>query len=185
MREKCLMSSESRDGEVLHIPPDGGRSFLVLSDLVTFKLGPQQTHGAFFLGTALVRPQGGVILHVQPTQQETFFIIEGTFEITWLRAGEPIVCNATPGSVVHIPEGVPHSYKNVGATPGRMLFFLSPAGKSAQFFEEIGVTVEDLSSPPEPVLPDLPTLLALAQKYQLELVAPPSTVGGEAAEGRG
>ena len=59
--------------------------------------------------------------------------IEGEYGIGGLGTDRPFAVRATPGSAVVVPPGVPHSYRNVGATPYRMLaVFTTPAAEAFQ-----------------------------------------------------
>lgn len=157
---------------ITHIPAGEGTTLLVITDLVTFKLRNVDTRGAFFLAEVLVQPRGGVPLHRHPAQ-ETFYIIEGEFDFSTMLGDQTSTTHATSGAVLNVPSGIAHGYVNVGTVPGRMLFFLSPAGKSEQFFEEVGTLVQDPSSPPSlPGLPPRERLAAAMRKYQVEMVLP-------------
>lgn len=157
---------------ITHIPAGEGTTLLVITDLVTFKLRNVDTRGAFFLAEVLVQPRGGVPLHRHPAQ-ETFYIIEGEFDFSTMQDGQTSTIHATTGAVLTVPSGIGHGYVNVGAAPGRMLFLLSPAGKSEQFFEEIGTPVQDPSSPPSsPAFPDRERLVAAMRRFQVEMIRP-------------
>ena len=52
---------------------------------------------------------------------------------------------AVTGSLVYVPKGNLHAYKNVGTTPGRMLVSQTPGGLHERFFEEIGQEGQDKS----------------------------------------
>ena len=84
---------------------------------------------------------------------------EGTFE-------------ASAGSFVHLPRGVIHTYKNVGATPARFLSLMVPAGLE-KFFEEVGKPGTEASAPPPFGEEDVERLLAVAPKYGVEISSPP------------
>ncbi len=77
-----------------------------------------------------------------------------------------------PGSFVHLPKGVLHSYENAGTGPARFLTLMVPAGLE-KFFEEVGKPGTDLSSPPPFKEEDIDKLLAVAPKYGVEIPPPP------------
>ena len=64
--------------------------------------------------------------------------------------------------VVFKPKGIPHTFWNQGSAPARILEIISPAGFE-KYFEELA----ELLAPGG--LPDIPRLMILAQKYDLEL----------------
>jgi hypothetical protein len=79
---------------------------------------------------------------------------------------------ASAGSFVHLPRGVIHTYKNVGATSARFLTLMVPAGLE-KFFEEVGKPGTDLSTPPPFGEEDVEKLLAVAPNYGAEIPPPP------------
>jgi quercetin dioxygenase-like cupin family protein len=152
-----------------HIKANEGRSLRVITDIGTFKLTGGDTGGAYLLMEWRVPPQGGVPMHAQ-AGQETFYIVEGSFSFRGRRpSDEHYTLLAERGDTIHVGERVPHSYKNIGNGPGRMLVLMAPAGRARQFFEEIGTPVEDAASFLAPAsLPDPATLVATLQKYQVD-----------------
>jgi len=122
---------------------------------------------------ATVPPQGGPPLHTHP-EQETFYILEGTFEIQGIRDQRLYTTQATQGSAVTIHPNAPHAYKNVGTTPGKLLALFTPATIQG-FFEEVGEAITDPSNPPTPS--NSPETIArfinIGKKYHFEVVQPP------------
>ncbi len=144
-----------------------GKSLWVLGDLYTFKLKGYETGGSFSMLEARVQPQNGPPPHVHLREDETFYILEGEF--TFLHGDSAFT--AVSGSVVHIPKGVLHTFKNVGTTWGGFIVIITPAGFE-ELFEEIGEPAIDLSSPPPFNLEVVERLLTLAPKYNLEVKLP-------------
>lgn len=95
-------------------------------------LDGKQTQGAFALVEIVGQPGDSIPPHVHHREEETFHVVEGELEIrcgghtTRLRAGDTFLA----------PRNLPHSPKFVGATPGRVLVTLVPAGFE-RFFREI------------------------------------------------
>jgi len=71
---------------------------------------------------------------------------------------------AAAESFVFAPRGIPHTFKNVGTTPARVLVIISPAGLE-RFFAERDALQKDV-----PITdPSYPTRdKALSEKYGLE-----------------
>lgn len=157
---------------ISHLTADEGRTVLVGADLVTFKLTGRQTGGKYSVFEVVTPPLSGPpALHTHPAH-ETFYIVEGEYEISSLAADGPYTITAQPGSVVHVPGGVPHNYKNVSDKPARALLVFSST-EMEQFFAELGVPVTDKTNPP--VLagpPDMERFMAICHKYQVEFVVP-------------
>ena len=67
--------------------------------------------------------------HVHFSQEEVFFILEGTYELTV--GGQ--TSTAGPGTIVFIPRNVVHRFKNVGETTACMLDWSLPGGQDHYF----------------------------------------------------
>ncbi len=104
---------------------------------------------------------GGPPLHIHRSEDETFQVLEGEYE--WTVADKTFV--AEKGATIFAPRGVPHTYRYLGQTPGRLMCIITPAGFEG-FFEEIGA----LSSEKQQ---DIPRVIEIAAKYGLE-IRPPS-----------
>jgi quercetin dioxygenase-like cupin family protein len=152
-----------------HVAPGEGKALWVAGDLVTFKVVGEDTGGAYSLFEVESNPGGGPPPHVHRSEDEIFCVLEGEHEISI--GGRTIRAGA--GSVVYGPKNVAHSYKNVGATPGRILGFVAPAGLEG-FFEEVGEEATDESSPPPFGQKETERLLAAAPKYGIEIQSPPA-----------
>jgi quercetin dioxygenase-like cupin family protein len=164
----ALLAPADTSRRFRHIKAGEGRSLHVITDIGTFKLTREDTAGAYLLMEWRVPPQAGVAMHAQ-AGIETFYIVEGSFSFRGQRSSEHYTLLAERGDVIHVAERVPHSYKNIGNDPGRMLVWMAPAGRAQQFFEEIGSPVEDASAfPAAPALPDPAALRATLQKYQVD-----------------
>ena len=168
------MSTTTSAGRHLHRPRGAGRHLRVLSDIVEVKLTGAETDGAYALIEVQTPPQGGAaILHTHPPQ-ETFLVLEGTYEFQGLGPEGPYALRAGAGAVVHVPGGAPHSYQNVGEGPARILMLFEPPGRMIAFFEELHAAVanaDPLTAPPED-LPGLERTLAIFEQYDVAIVPP-------------
>lgn len=147
-----------------------GRAAWVVGDLYTVKASGEDTGGAFALIEVLVPPQSGPPPHLHRREDEAFYVLEGKFEVhideQHLTAG--------PGSWIQLAKGSLHHFKNIGATPAKMLILATPAGLD-QFFLEAGRAATDAS--PESgaaTSEDRERLLAVAPKYGIEIEPTPS-----------
>lgn len=142
--------------------------YSVVGDRYTFLATGKQTDGAYFVFEAFVPAGSGSPPHFHHREDEAFSVIDGEFEFTV--AGESI--RVGPGESIFGRRDVPHYFKNIGSTPGRMLVTLTPAGLE-DFFAEIGTSLPDRKAAPVPPSPeDIAKLKRIAPKYDLELVAP-------------
>jgi mannose-6-phosphate isomerase-like protein (cupin superfamily) len=148
-----------------HSAPGGGESVWVVGDLITLKLTSEDTGGAFSLFEGTIPPGGGPP-HVQHREDESFYVLEGEFEIL---VGEDTI-PAGAGSCVHVPSGTLHMFKNVGTSSSRILGVLTP-GRFEKFFLEAGELVTEGASAPEGE-PDVGRLVEIGQKYGLKTPPP-------------
>ena len=93
-------------------------------DRYTFLVTGAQTNGAYFIMEATIPSGGGPPLHIHHREQESFYLLEGTLDIT---LGEKKL-KATTGDFVQIPRGMVHAFHNAGSATARMLLFFSPPG---------------------------------------------------------
>ncbi len=75
------------------------------------------------------------------------------------------------GTCVHAPRGTLHTFRNVGASPSRVLAVITPGGFEG-FFLEAGEPATEGSSAPEGP-PDVERIVEIGQKYGLEIPPPP------------
>ena len=92
-------------------------------------LSTEATGGAISVLMGWLKPGEGPSDHVHFNQEEIFFIVEGTFELT---VGDQTT-TAGPGTIVFIPRNVVHRFKNVGNTTGCMLDWTLPGGQDHYF----------------------------------------------------
>ena len=160
-----ITAPKQASGRPRLLPADHGRALGIMYDIALFKLTGAETAGAFLLVEWRVLPQRGVPMHAQGGQ-ETFFVLEGSFAFR----GQNETYEAEPGDVIHVPSRVRHSYKNIGTQPGKMLIAFFPAGKTLEYFQEIGIPLDDASAFPT-ALPDMARLLDSIQRHQVDVFA--------------
>lgn len=109
--------------------PETPVSFDLIGTKMTILVPATQTNGESVTIQDEVAPGGGVPAHVHTREDETYVITQGQFRF-W-RGHE--VIDARPGSVVYLPRNVPHQFRNVGTTPGTLVFTITPAGLEKMF----------------------------------------------------
>ncbi|MBI3862411.1 MAG: cupin domain-containing protein [Planctomycetia bacterium] len=145
-----------------------GRTVAFVGDVYRFLATGEETNGKYAMFEALVGPGGGPPTHVHSREEEGFYILEG--EITLTVNGERIV--ATAGMFANVPVGTPHSFKNEGSKPAKMLISVAPAGLEKMFIEA-GITLADgANSALPPTKEEIEKLLAIAPKYGIEIKPP-------------
>jgi quercetin 2,3-dioxygenase len=101
------------------------------SDFTEILAGRAQTGGALGLFRQTVSPGGGPPAHVHRAEDEFFYVVSGEFDF---RLGDRVV-RAPAHSVVFVPRGTAHTYRNVGTEPGVVLAGVVPGGFEAMFAE--------------------------------------------------
>jgi quercetin dioxygenase-like cupin family protein len=91
------------------------------------------TGGALSAIVAEHEPGMGPPPHVHFSQEEMFYVLEGSYEVA-IDGGAPSVIG--PGSFVFLPRNTVHTFKNVGTTTARMLDMSLPGGQD-RYFKEI------------------------------------------------
>jgi quercetin dioxygenase-like cupin family protein len=165
------MSSDNRDnhdnttrGFVL--ASDEGPAFWFLNTLTINKVGSEHSNGQLSIVDHRV-PQGfAPPPHVHQVSDEAILVLDGEFEgfcgdRNW-RAG--------PGSLVFLPQGIPHGFTVSQASPGRAIVVLSPAGFE-KFVAALGEPANDLRLP-DPVPPDPGHVAQLAAAHGIKILPP-------------
>jgi quercetin dioxygenase-like cupin family protein len=139
-----------------------GQTWTVLGETVTCKAGSADTNGAYSLFEVVSPARGGAPLHIHRREDEAFYVLEGNFRV---QAGGDLF-NASAGSFVHFTKGIPHTYRNIGTRPGRLLVVATPAGYE-NFFE--GMSQLNTADGP----PDMTRATEVAARYGIEIIGPP------------
>jgi len=145
----------------LLVPADGGKAVNILGIPMLIRIHGRDTNGVVSAVESHDVPGGGPPPHIHHREDETFQILEGDYEFTV--AGKSFV--AKPGTTIFAPRGIPHTYRYLGTTPGRLLCVITPSGFEG-FFEEIGAMTPQQQQ-------DIPRVMEIAKKYGLEILPPP------------
>src|ERR671933_2468487 len=160
-----FMAAGERDRKATHQLPGQGKAFWLATDLHIFKATGEDTDQAFALAELVAQPQFAPPPHIHHREDESYYILEGEFE--FLDNNRTFIVG--PGSFVYLPKGRLHMHRAAGGAPARALVLVTPAGIE-KFIEEAGEPATDKSSPPAPPeLPELERIVAIAQKYGIEV----------------
>lgn len=136
-------------------PPGGGRAVGVLTGRSYYKVESGQTQGAYAILEQHVPAGHGPPYHVHRRETEIFYILEGDFEFTVDGKKLP----GPPGTCVVGPRDIPHTFRNVGTTPGRLLLTVIP-GRFSQYFTDVDNVPDG----------DHAAIRALCAKYEVEIL---------------
>ena len=155
------MSPELTKSTVQIVPPEAGRSLAAFGSVGHFKLEGTQTEGKLCLVLGETPPGAGPPPHVHRRDDEVFIFVEGDVSFLTEKGWVPL----TPGTVVYVPRGVPHTFRNTGTKPSRHWAFTTPSG-----FEEFYARAAEIFAAGN--RPDIQKLRAAATEYGYEILAP-------------
>src|SRR5215472_10600106 len=145
----------------IQVPSEGGKKLSILGIPMVIRIHGRDTAGTVSAVESHDVEGGGPPPHIHHREDETFQILEGDYE--WTVGSRTFV--AHKGDTIFAPRGVPHTYRYLGKSPGRLMCVITPAGFEG-FFEEIGVL-----SPQQQQ--EIPRVIEIAKKYGLEIMSPP------------
>lgn len=141
--------------------PGEGKVLRALGDEVTVLLSGGQTGGAFTMVQVVTPPGGGPPPHLHEREDEWFLILDGRAEL-WK---DGVWSEVPAGTAIFLPRGVPHTYRNCGDTPLRMIVQAAPAGFEV-FFERMAAACAD------PGAPDMAHIAGIAAEHGISFLAP-------------
>jgi quercetin dioxygenase-like cupin family protein len=145
----------------IHLPSESGQQLNILGIPMLIRLHGRDTGGIVSVVESHDVPGGGPPPHIHHREDETFQILEGEYE--WTVGDKTFV--AQKGATVFAPRGIPHTYRYLGQSPGRLMCTITPSGFEG-FFEEIGALTPQQQQ-------DISRVMEIAQKYGLEILPPP------------
>lgn len=99
--------------------------------------------------------------HVHHQADEIFFLLDGHLEVS---CGDD-AWQASPGSLIFLPRGIPHQFTAASDGPARTLLINAPAG-FGEVIVELGEPAPDLSLPaPDAPLPSPDRMAAVQERY--------------------
>lgn len=151
-----------------------GKAYWFLGELYDVRVSGEDSGGQVAVveitipaGEAFGMPFGAPP-HVHLDADETAYVLEGSARY---HLGDQVV-EAGAGAAFHFPKGTFEWFENSGSGPLKVLLQYSPAGIE-RFFAEAGQPATTRTIPPAPTSPpDLPALVALAKKHNLEIRLP-------------
>ena len=108
------------------------RVLRVLGEAITVKIDGEHTQGKYAVIEEVSPVGGGPPLHIHRDEDEVLYVLGGELE---LQLGDQRV-RAKAGSTAYLPREVPHTFRNVGTTPSKVLLVIIPA-RFVGFFDEV------------------------------------------------
>ena len=142
------------------IVAESARTVTWMDTTYTINVGRFESGGVVGVFESTVPVSGGPPVHIHHNEDEVIHVIEGDYEF-WLDGD---VVPLAAGRSIFLPRGVPHTFRVVGASPGRNLTILTPAGLEEFFIE---VAAQQLRIPDE-----MAQLLQVADRYGIEFCGP-------------
>ena len=156
---KKHMQQNSMPGPI-QLPQDAGTKTNVLGIPMVIRLHGRDTGGVVSVVESHDVTGGGPPPHIHQREDELFQVIEGEYELTV--GGKTFV--AGPGTTIFAPRGIPHGYRYLGQTSGRLMCVITPSGFEG-FFEAIGALTPEEQQ-------DIPRVIEIGRKYGLEFPPP-------------
>ena len=154
--------------------PRVGDTYLVMADLITFRVCPSGSGGRLAVVEIEVPPGGGPPpLHIHPPD-EVFHVVEG--EVTIFRGGPGDTERATlgAGQTEHVRGGVPHTFRNLTDAPAQLLVTFAPGEMMSRFFVEAGHRVENRARLPKLDLEaEVPRVFGVGERLGMQTLSPP------------
>ncbi len=165
---------EMESQKTAYLEPGEGRAVRMpgAEELVTTRVTAEQTGGAYSLFEVEVRPGGSELPHIQHRDDECLYVLDGEFEFLDDDGSTTKVIG--PGSLVYVPKGNLHRYRNVSETTGRLLVIHTPSGLRERFVEETGGQMLKGSTFPTTEKPlEAERVARLGMEYGIEIVPLP------------
>jgi mannose-6-phosphate isomerase-like protein (cupin superfamily) len=152
-----------------------GDAFLVLSDLVTFKVTDADSNGRLTVVQIDVPPEGGPPpMHIHPPD-ELFTVVSGTVTVLHGDPAAPVVREVAAGECVHVPGGTAHTFRNFTGEPARMLLTFAPGVMMERFFVEVGHPVDDPHDLPQlDLASEVPRVFAASARLGMQMLDVPA-----------
>lgn len=151
--------------EARSLEPGTGERIWIAGDTLSFKATAAETGGAYTLIEVLAAPGGGPPPHIHDNEEETFYVLDGVFEIL---IGEELV-RAERGAFALVPRGIVHRFRCIGTRPGRMLVLFTPGGLE-RFFREAGRAAFGQGPAPAVDAAEIARTEAAARRHGLRVV---------------
>ncbi|MHB8690997.1 MAG: cupin domain-containing protein [Solirubrobacteraceae bacterium] len=154
--------------------PKVGDTYLVMADLITFRVCASASGGRLAVVEIEVPPGGGPPpLHTHPPD-EVFHVVEGEVTVFEGQPHDTKRARLGPGQTGHVRGGVPHTFRNFTDVPARLLVTFAPGEMMSRFFAEAGHRVEGGGQLPTLNLEaEVARVFSVGQRLGMQTLSPP------------
>jgi quercetin dioxygenase-like cupin family protein len=148
---------------------DDGEALWFGGGLFVFKVTSEQSGGAFLLIEDTMGKGKTTPLHVHPSHDETFYLVEGDVRLHI----DGVESDAGAGAIASIPRGIPHAFL-VTSEFARVIVMVTPGDASFEaFYREGGEPAKTRTMPTSTEL-DIPKLVEAGKRTgSMEVLGPP------------
>jgi mannose-6-phosphate isomerase-like protein (cupin superfamily) len=104
-------------------------------------------------------PPWAIPPHAHEYEDEYGYIIEGVWEVFL----DGRTYEARTGTGLHCPRHTSHGFRNIGSTPGKMIWISTPGASVERFFDELGALPADAP-------PDMQKIVDIFTKYSIQVL---------------
>lgn len=127
------------------LEPDGGERLRFLgASTMRLKLHSEANADLAFYEYVSEPGVAGAPQHIHHGHDETFFVVEGTYEFT---VGTDVL-PMPRGAFLFVPRGTPHTFRNAGDGLGRIVGTFNPP-RFANYFRELAAIINDTGTAPD------------------------------------
>ena len=139
--------------------PEDARGLKAFGDEIFFHMGGAETGGRYTAFTNVTPPGNGPPPHYHLNEDEWFMPLEGRVEFFLDGEWREVPCN----TLLFIPRGTVHTFRNCGDTPLRMLTHTAPAGFEI-FFQRCAAEFA------KPGPPDMARIIEISAEHGIHFV---------------
>lgn len=148
----------------MFIPPGGGPAIAGPGDLSFTKLAAAATGGQIHLREYRCDPGVGPPLHQHSREDEIFWVLEGS--LMFIVDGQSH--RAEAGACLFAPRGRPHTFRNTGPGPARLIAMATPGDNSERFTAEFSALMSVAGDAGSKV----PRMAEVCARHGIEILGP-------------
>jgi quercetin dioxygenase-like cupin family protein len=155
-RERKMSNAGRTSMSAKTVTAEDGTRLDLMGDAVRIILRSEDTGGSLTLVQQRSPPGAGIPLHINTREDEVFQVLEGRVQF---QVGEQTL-TAEPGTVVHVPKNLPHSFRIVGTDAALLQIMMLPGGLEKM--------IEEIIQLPKP--PDGQKIAAICERFGVQFL---------------